>query len=409
RTLLLLLLAAVGLVMLVVCANVANLFLAQATARGKEMSIRLALGAGRWRIVRQLLAESLTLSLLGGALGLVVAAWGSRLLVSIAPVSLPSVREIGIDGNVLAFALVLSLAVSVLFAIIPALTVSQTNPSEALRESGTRTTAGPRRHRVRGAFVVAEIAAAFVLLTGAGLLVRSFISVMDADPGFQAEHALLMELTLPKVNYATREQSMSFFQEALSEIQSIPGVEAAGAATDIPLRGNWRKLISTEGAAESQSDGMSTMMYTVVYQDYMQALGIRLKRGRYFNEHDRSGSERVVIVNEALARKYWPNEDPIGKRLKTGTADSPVPWLRVVGVVGDVRNNGMDADTRPHAYEPLLQMSFAQRGLAVAVRGKGDPAELTSAVLSRISKVDPEMAVAGVRTMDSGVEESVAP
>jgi putative ABC transport system permease protein len=408
RTPMLLLLGAVGLVLLVACANVANLFLAQATARTKEMSLRLALGAGRGRIIRQLLAESLPLSLLGGALGLVVAGWGKQLLVNLAPVNLPRMSEIGADLRVLGFALALSLAVSVLFAILPAVTVSRINPNAALREGGLRTTSGKGSHRVRGALVVVEIALAFVLLTGAGLLLRSFARVMDADPGFEVESVLAMRVTLPGSSYDTREQTVGFFRETLAEIASIPGVEAAGAANDLPLRATWTKLIAVEGR-ENATDGLSTMKYSAVYGDYMRAFGIRLRKGRYFTEYDQKSTSRVIIVNETLASKYWPGEDPIGKRLKMGPADADIPWLAVVGVVGDVKNGPMDAAADPHAYEPMLQVPYALRSLGLGVRAKGDPAALTSAVLGRIAQVDPELAVGDLQPMEQVVSESVAP
>jgi putative ABC transport system permease protein len=408
RTLLLVLLGAVGFVVLIACANVANLLLTRAAARQKEIAIRTALGASRLRLVCQLLSESALLALLGGALGLLLAYWGTDLLVAVIPGSIPRSQEIAVDLQVLGFTLALSLATGLVFGAGPAVAATRTRVNETLKEGGRGSAAGVHRSRLHGALIISEVALALVLLAGAGLLVRSFIHLRETDPGFRPQQVLTMSVSLAPSKYAQPEQVRAFFQRLLERLQSQPGVKAVGAGTDLPLEGSWLRAFSAEDRPEPEAGKFPVIYHTAVRGDYFEALGIPLKRGRYFSEQERPEAPCEVVLSESMARRFWPGEDPIGKRLKWGARQTETPWLAVVGVVGDVKQAALEVETQPHTYEPYWQAEH-RRTWQIAVRAAMAPSALTSAVRAQVRALDPEQPVTRVRTMEQVISTSMAP
>ena len=412
RTLLLILAGAVGFVLLIACANVANLLLTRSAERRKEIAIRAALGAGRLRLLRQFLTESLMLALAGGALGLLVAKWGTDILVALAPASIPRAQESSLDLPVLGFTLALSLLTGLIFGTVPAWTASRTHLAETLKEGGRESTGAPHR-RLRGALVVSEVALALVLLISAGLLIKSFVRCRETDPGFQPERLMTMSLALPDSTYKQATQIRSFYRQLIDRTQALPGVKAAGASTDLPLEGAWTRIFTVEGYHPPPGEQLNMCSHSMILGGYLQALGVPLIRGRIFTDQDRPGSVPVIVVSKSIADRFWPNQDPIGKRLKWGLPQSSDPWLTVVGVVGDVKQAGLDQPTRPHTYEPWAQaddsmVQFAS-ALNLAVRATADPVALAGMVRSQVWSLDKQLAVADVKTMDQVVQESMAP
>jgi len=406
---LLLLLGAVGFVLLIACANVANLLLSRAAGRQREIAVRLAVGAGKAQLFWQFLTESLLLSLSGAALGLMVASWSTRVLVKVMPADIPRAHAIGLNLPVLGFALMLSVFTGLIFGLAPALWAGRTDLNSTLREGGRNAAFGPQHHRLRSALVVGQIALSLVLLVGAGLLVRSFARVLETNPGFQSEHLLTASLSLPSSQYQKPEQIRAFYQELMMRLEAMPGAKLAGGSSDLPLNGSWIHLFTPEGYRPPPGAGFNKCNHSVILGNYLQTLGVPLLRGRTFTEQDKAGSTHVVLVSESLARRYWPNQDPIGKRLKWGPPPSEDPWLTVVGVVGDVKQGPLDADTTYHTYEPFLQQKSLFNSLNVTVRAVGEPANLASSLRAAIWGLDDQLAVAQVRTMDEIVGESTAP
>ena len=396
---------AVAFVLLIACANVANLLLARATSRQRELAIRAALGAGRGRIVRQLLAESVVLSLAGGLAGLGLAWWGVHLLRVVVAERVPVQRleVVGIDGTVLLFTALAALAAGVVFGVVPALTGSGTKLNESLKDGG-RSGSASRSKRTRSAFVVVEVALALVLLVGAGLLVRSFMRLLDVDPGFQPQHTVTMRVAIPGARYpqpALREQ---FFDRLLDRIKVLPGVEAAGATSSIPLVGRGAATgYAVAGEPEPLAGQEPVTDVRVVKQDYFKAMGIPLLRGRLFTAEDLKPAD-VVIINEAMARRHWPNEDPIGKRVKINWDSDRAD--EVIGVVGDVRHQGLDTQARSMIYWPYLRVAYG--GMTLTIRAAGDPAPVVSSIGQIVRELDPNLAVADVQTLDEVVAQSVA-
>ncbi len=407
RTLLLALLGAVGFVLLIGCANVANLLLARAAARQRELSVRVALGAGRGRLVSQLLTESVVLALAGGLLGVLLAFWGSRLLVAAIPGNIPRAQEVAVDPRVLVFALALSVACGVIFGTIPALAALRANVSEALKEGGRSPSTSAGRGRLRGALVVSQVALALVLLIGAGLLVRSFLRVLQTNPGFRPQHVLTMAVSLPGSRYARPEQTQAFFRRLLERLATLPGVVSTGAATALPLEPDSTRVITAEGQPDPPAGKFPILSHAAVRGDYFQAMGIPLKRGRLFTPDDRPGAPREILVSETTARRFWPGLDPVGRRVKWGLKDSTIPWLTVVGVVGDVKSGPLDQETQPQTYEPSRQSGRAS--WLVAVRAERDAVSLASAVRAEVRALDPEQPVTKIRTMEQVVSQSTAP
>ena len=407
RKLLLVLMAMVALVLLIACANIANLLLARATSRQKEIAIRAALGAGRLRLIRQLLTESLLLSLAGGTLGFLLAVWGNSLLVALIPEDVPRIHEAGVDARMLGFTLLVSFVTGVIFGLAPALRASKLDLNESLKEGSRGTTSGFRENRLRSLLVVSEVAMALVLLVSSTLLIRSFVRLLDVKPGFNPTNVLTMDVQLPNLppsKYENRDEQAAFFQQLTGRIKSLPGVENAGAVVTLPLTGAFESTdIILEGQAGLPDEQRPEADYTGVSTDYFQTLQIPLLSGRQFSEHDTRGKPGVIIVNDILARMHWPNEDPIGKRFRVGFEKEP---REIIGVVGSIKQTTLDAAVRPAMYLPALQ--FPDNRMTLLVRTAGEPGAMAALVREQVRALDRNLPVTNVRTMEEVVDSSVA-
>ena len=406
RPALMVMLAAVGFVLLIACANVGNLILARATGRQRELAVRAALGAGRWRLIRQMLSESLLLSGLGGAAGLVLAWWAVVALRTRVAERLPVPRleSVAIDGRVLLFTLVAALASALLFGTLPAMAAAGARLTDSLKDGG-RGGSASRGARLRGAFVVVEMALALVLLVGAGLLVRSFVALLHVDPGFDPSHTLTVKVSLPQSKYARRAQVKDFFDQFFARVAALPGVRAAGGTSFLPMNGLGAATgFAVVGQPKPRPGEEPVCDVRVITSDYFQAMGVPLRRGRLFDSRDRGDNVRRVIVNETLARKYFPNEDPIGKSIVVEWNDEAPD--EIVGVVGDVR--GQDLETEPKATIYWPPSRFAYPFMTVAVRTSGDPQSAAASVIAVLHQLDPIVPAADVRTMDAIVGISLA-
>ena len=391
---------AVGFVLLIACANVANLLLVRAATREREIALRTALGAGRLRIVRQMITESVLLALVGGILGTLLATWGVDLLVTLSANVIPSTAQVKIDGPVLGFTLLISLLTGVLFGLAPALRTLKLNLSESLKEGGRSGSEGGRRNRVRNALVVIESAVAVVLLIGAGLLVRSLWQLQNTDPGFDAHNVLTMRVDLTEQKYPTAEQSANFFNQLESRVGNLPGVEAVGTISELPLSGQPNDMPYTvEGRPASRDEGYDHD-FRRVNQNYFRALRIPLLRGRNFTEQEVRQSAKVVIISDLLARQVFPNEEPLGKRLVLAMGNQA---FEIIGVVGDIRHRALEQQPAPAMYLPTYD-----GWMNVVIRTKGDPLALTAAVRKEVQAIDPDQPIAAVKTMEQWVGTNVA-
>ncbi len=415
RTPLLVLLGAVGLVVLIGCANVANLLLARAAARQKEIAIREALGASFGRLVRQMLSEGLVLSFLGGALGVALAFAGQSLFLSWLPANLPRSGEIGIDGTVLLFVLGLTLLTTLVFGLAPGLMASRLHLQAVLAEDGRSGGTSRGRRRLQEAFVVLQIALAVILLTGAGLLIRSFARLLEADPGFGARRALTFTLTLPHNSHPQAASIRSFYDQTLSGIAALPGVKGVAAASALPLERGETHPVEAEGQPRPLGEGSRTATHTWVQGDYFTAMQIPLLKGRAFTPADRAGQLPVVLVSQSLARMLWPGQDPLGRRLRWAEG---APWLTVVGVVADVRDGALHVAPNPRSYSPyeqerdmLLEFPVGDflRSQRIVVNADQDPLALLPEIRKLVARLDPEMALADVRLMGDRLSDAVAP
>ncbi len=407
RPALLTLWAAVGLVLLIACANVANLLLARGAARRQEIAVRAALGAGRARLLRQLLTESILLALVAGLLGALLAIAATDLLIALLPTNAPGMADqVRIDPQVLLFTAVVALLTGLLFGIFPAVQVSGTKLQSALKEGAKSLGGGFRRHALRKILVVAEVALAVVLLIGAGLMLRSFWMLSGANPGFDPENVLTLEISLPSDKYSEPRQRADFFRRLLDRVGSLAGVEAAGVST--PLLGGWQTSFYVEGTPVPPPGEGHLTDIGYVSPDYLRAMRIPLLRGRYFTPQDREDAPLVAIVDETFAKKYWPDGDPIGKRLKTGASipSGDQPWRVVVGVVGHVKNYGITEDSRIETYLPYYQDTPPT--VTLALRTVGDPENLAAAVRHEVSQLDPEQPIHSVQTMEQYMANAVA-
>jgi putative ABC transport system permease protein len=400
------LLGAVGFVLLIACANIASLLLSRVADRQREIAMRRALGASSFQIVRQLTVESLSLAVIGSGLGLLLALWTTKVLAPMIPAGIPRVQDIALNLPVLVFTLLLTLATGLIFGLFPATVAARTRLISTLKETGYSAVAGPQHHRMRALIVAAEIALSLVLLVGAGLLVRSFQRVLETRTGVQSEHILTASLDLPSAQYSQDQQVPSFYRELMSRLGHLPGVEMAGASTDLPLEGGWIKIFTPEGYQPAPGAGLNTCYNSMILGNYLQTLGVPLLRGRFFNDQDRLDSLPVLVVSESLAKRYWPGQDPIGKRLKQGPPESSDPWLTIVGVVGDVKQNSLDTATATHTYRPYAQYAVPARSLNLAIRAIGAPASLTSELRTAVWNLDPQLAVAETRTLDQIIHKS---
>lgn len=405
----LILFGAVGLVLLIACANVANLLLAQATTRRREIAIRLALGARRWTIVRQLLVESLLLAGAGGLLGMLVAFWGVSGLAKFLPESLSKLQSVTVDTRVFLFTLGVSALTAIIFGGVPALLASRTRPGETLSDTARDVSGGTSGRFVRRLLVVSEVALAVVLLVGAGLLIRSFQRLRQVDIGFTTENRLTMKMVLPMPKYVKAEARRAFYDQTLQRVEAIPGVEAAGVITVLPLSFNGMNFsFSVEGRSSPSDVELPFALYRVVSPGYFRAMGITLQRGRLLDAHDSPDTQPVILINQRLAEQYWPNEDPIGKRLKIGAVDSPNQWLTVAGVVNNVRQTGL-YEQKHEIYVPYAQerrVFMAPRDLVVST--KADAASVVGAVRQAVWSVDKDQPISNVQTMDQVVAASIS-
>jgi len=405
RLALLVLLVAVGSVLLIGCANVANLLLARAAGRQKEIAIRAALGAGRWRVIRQLLTESALLVVLSGSLALLLAMWVVNLLQKIIPDDLPRADQIGIDGHVFGFTLLISLGAGILFGLVPALQASRLSLNEALNEGGRSSGAIGHNH-FRNLLVFSEVALSLTLLAGAGLMLRSFIRLTSVDPGLDTRNVLALEVRLPQSRYAPPQQAV-FFQQLLERLRALPRVQAASAVYPLPLSRMEDTIgFRIEGQPPPASSEWPTAGPRCIGAQYFKVLNIQLQKGRVFTESDGVNAPPVVIINEALARQYLPNQDPIGRRLTFNSRDGRTIWREVVGVVGDVRHMALDGELRPEIYFPFMQ--FPASSLTVIARTNGDPLGLVAAVRSQVQAVDKDQPITNIRTMEEILARSVS-
>ena len=401
---LLVLLGAVAFVLLIACANVANLLLARAAIREKEIAIRVALGARRSRIVRQLLTESAVLGLVGGAAGLLMAVLGLKVLVALSPGDIPRFDQAGIDGRVLFFTLVVSLLTGLIFGLVPSLQTSKPDLNHTLKEGGRGST-GAGSARVRNLLVVSEIALSLVLLVGAGLLIRSFMRLQQFDLGFNPDNLATMRIQLPGTKYREPAQVDAFYKQLFERIQSVPGVQSVGAISavfidDTPNSTNF----SIEGRPVPTGADSIEVPFDSVSSDYFRVMGIPLRMGREFDDRDVRGSMPVVIVNETFVKRFFPDEDPLGKRFVYGTlAPDNNEWITIVGVVGDMRRTGFDRPVRPETFLP--QSQNPSNALTVVARTAGEPANLSSTLRSEVWAIDRDQSVYDLKTMDQTLAE----
>ncbi|HVG31969.1 MAG TPA: ABC transporter permease [Pyrinomonadaceae bacterium] len=406
RPALLILLGAVGFVLLIACANVANLLLARAASRQKEIAIRSALGANRLRIIRQLLTESVLLSVMGGFLGLLLALWGLDLLVAVMPADLPRIKEIGLDARVLSFTLLVSVLTGIIFGLVPALQSSRQDLNETLKEGGRGSSEGIGRNRVRSLLVVSQIALSMVLLVGAGLLIRSFRQLQNINPGFDPHRVMTATIGLPDAKYHEESQMAAFFQQTLQRAAGLPGVESVGAVSPLPLSGDMaQNLLIVEGRPPLKPGERLITNSRVVSADYFRAMGIPLIKGRTLTEQDNRNAPRVVVINETLARKYFPNEEPLGKRIEVTIADDNM--AEIVGIVGDVKHMTLDAEAGPESYFSYQQIPNSYMTL-VARAKSGDPASLAPGLRQAVEQVDRDQPLSDVRTMEQLLADSLA-
>jgi putative ABC transport system permease protein len=402
RPALMILMAAVGLVLLIACANVANLLLARALSREREIAIRAALGATRFRIIRQLLAESLLLSIAGGALGLLLAYWLVGALISLSPPNIYRIEEVGIDRYALLFTIAVSAATSVIFGLVPALKASRVDLQTALKSASNGI--GAESKRMRNALVVVEVTLTVVLLAGAGLLIKSFWLLLQVDPGFRTENVLTIQVSLPRSDYDSESKTIAFYDQVLPRLSSLAGVESVGAINNLPLGGvNINGQVIIEGRPEDPGYGG----FRVVSKDYFRALGIPLLRGRLFSESDDMRSMPVAIIDRSVAEKSWPDEEALGKRIRSSMDRAGDVWMTIIGIVGDVRQSGLDSDTYPAIYVPYTQRPYRAREMTIAARATGDYSTLIAAARQQVAEIDKNLPVSFDR-LDALLSKSVA-
>ena len=405
KTPMLVLLGAVAFVLLIACSNIAGLLLARASSRSREIAVRAALGAGRWRLIRQLLVESFLLSLCGGLLGLGLGFAGLRLLLLLAPERQTAGLVIHMDVWVLLFTAGVTILSGILFGLAPAWQLSRVDRYESLKEGGRGGAGSRARQQLRSGLVVGEFALALVLLVGAGLFLRSLMRLQQVETGFQPGGVMSAMVSLPESRYKEDERQLAFYREALERLASIPSVQAAAAVVPLPFSGNnWSASFGIEGRQELPGDPGPHGDVRYVTPKYFSTLGIRLLKGRVFTDQDRGGAEAVVVIDDALARQYWPNEDPVGKRLRRGDR---APWANIVGVVGHVRHSELSGDSKGVYYFPMYQRPVPTT--ALVVKTSGDPARLARAIREAVRGVDPAQPVYDLKSMPERVAESLGP
>ncbi|HTM25068.1 MAG TPA: ABC transporter permease [Vicinamibacterales bacterium] len=408
----LVLLGAVAFVLLIACANVANLLLARAASRESEMAVRTALGAGRSRLIRQLLTECAILALAGGGLGLLLAVWGVAFLTSLQPQGIPRLDDVRIDGAVIVFTIAIALATGVIFGLAPAVHATQGGLSGALKEGGRGAVTTRGGSRMRGTLVIVEMALAVMLLVGAGLMMRSFMRLQSVDPGFRPEQALTFDLTLPDARYQEDAKRVAFFDRLMPKLRALPGVRAAGAVMGLPLSGmQFNISFKVQGRPPVPPADEPSMEIRVASPEYFATIGIPLKRGRLFTEQDREGSPSVVLITESAARQFFANEDPIGKTITLGwgkrnNGKRSAAGGEVVGIVGDVKDAGLSEPNPPQLYMPLRQWPVSS--MSVVLKTATPPTSLTEAVRTQVYDIDPNLPVSNVRTLDQILGRSIS-
>jgi putative ABC transport system permease protein len=403
---LLILLGAVGFVLLIACANVANLLLARAAARKREIALRAGLGASRWRIARQLLTESLLLSILGGGAGLLLAWWGTRALLALSPPELMDLRSTGVNMPVLLFTFALSLISGIAFGLVPALEASRFDLNEPLKESARAVIGGTRAQRVRSLFVIAQVALALVLLIGAGLLMKSLSRLQSVDPGFEADHLLTMRVNLPGRKYDSDPKILNFFKQAVDQIRALPGVESVGAINTIPFGGPHSGTnLDIVGQPKRPAGQNLTTGVCVTDANYFQTMRIPLKRGRLFTPEEVMEMRHVVVVNEAFAHEIFPGQDPIGQRVTINMKDDNLP-SEIIGIVGDNKHMSLDSEAEAMAFWPHAELVYSS--MTLAIRTRGDSRELAPAARNVIHQLDPDQPIGEVITMNGLMARSVA-
>jgi putative ABC transport system permease protein len=407
RRALIILSVAVFFVLLIACANVANLLLARAAVRQREVAVRAALGAGRWRIIRQLLTESMLLAVLGGALGVLLAWWSLRLLVEFSPTNLPRLENIRLDGRVLWFTLVLSVLTGLIFGLAPALQTAHFKLSEMLKEGGRTGSGGRRAQQIRGAFIVAEVALTLALLAGAGLLVRSFWRLQQIDFGFNPDNVLTLRVTLWGSKYRERGSGVSFFERLQERLAAVPGVVSASATSDIMLPKLANSGIFTiENRPRDPNELALELPIDRVQPNYFQTMGIPLVKGRAFTSADTRDTPLVAIVNETFSKRYFQNEDPIGKRFAFGGGGPNARWITIVGVVGDTKRQGVDMPVRIESWMPIAQRGAGS--MEIVLRTAGDPLALSNAVREAVWSLDKDLPIPSLQTLDHVLSQRVA-
>ncbi len=408
RQLLFILSGAVALVLLIACANLATMMLARASAREREMAIRVAVGASRFRLLRQSLTESVVLAVIGAAAGTMLAFWAIDLVKSIGPQTIPRLSEVHVDPTVLLVTLAIAVGAGLLFGIAPGLASGRLDLSESLKEGGERGSSAGRHHnRLRSALVIIEVALALVLLTGAGLLLKSFVRLGNVNPGFNPDHILTAEISLPALRYPNKQSQINFFNELERRVRDLPGVTHAGFTWILPMSGiNNDSSFEIEGRPMDAAHPGPDEELRLVSADYFRTLEMPLLKGRSFNAADKLDAPGVVMINQALAHKYWPNDNPIGKRMRIPTRDGRV-WTTIIGIVGDVHHLGLDQPVKPEWYAPLTQGPYPS--LILAVRSAQEPVSLTSAIRREVQAIDPAQPIAHVRTLNEVIADSVAP
>ena len=407
RPALFVLLIAVGVVLLIACVNVANLLLARATTRAREIAIRSALGAGRMRVVRQLLTESFLLALLAGTLGVILAAWGTDALVRLSPEDLPRVGEIHMDGRVLAFTAILSVVTGIIFGLAPALQITRANLVDTLKESALSTTAGMYRHRLRSSLVIVEMALALVLLVSAGLLIHSLISLQNVNPGFNPRNVLASDIDLPDGKFPNSKK-VEFLRDLMPRVKALPGVVTAAAIEPLPMSGSEiRVAVEIEGHPVARSDEKLSSI-RVITEDYFRTMQIPLLQGREFQEQDSAEAAPVVIINEALAQQFFPGENPIGKHIRPGisTDEKPSRMREIVGVVGNVKYQDLSSEWTPESYIPFAQLPF--EAMTIVTRGANNPYILAKPTAEAVLSVDKDVPTFQVRTVEDYLNGTIA-
>jgi putative ABC transport system permease protein len=406
RPALMVLFGAVGCVLLIACANVANLLLARATSRYKEIAIRASLGAGRWRVIRQLVSESILLSALGGGLGFLLALWGVDVLLKLSPDSIPRLGQVRLDGSVLAFTVLVSVLTGVIFGLVPAWQLTKSDFNQTLKEGGRSSTDGSHHNRLRNFLVIAETAISMILLVGAGLLITSYLRLQRVDPGFNPHQLLTFSFELSEAKYPYA-QRINFYRQFLTRLQATPGIRSAASILPLPLSDSRISVsFEVEGRPVAKSDEPSAW-FRVVSPKYFSTMGVQLLKGREFSERDDAQAPGVIIVNEEFARRFFPNEDVMGKHIKPGASGLGKAMMReVVGVVADVKHLGLGRPDTPEYYVPYAQCLFDP--MTFVARTQGDPRGMLDAVRNNLHGLDKDLPVYAVRTMDDYLAASVA-